>query len=272
MTPSTSPQSQTQTSEKRRDLARDSYASNGTTLKQHPDSDDGTLTAADPEKYGAGGDRKHGHGQMAPPDNGPERRSSVWDARGDPFGDEEGNEVKYRTMSWWQASMIMIAETISLGILSLPSVLASIGMAPGIILIAGLGLLATYTGYTIGQVKMAYPHVHNMADAGEVLFGSLGMPAVGRELFGAAQTIFLIFSMGSHVLTFTIAFNAITGHATCTIVWGIVGTALLWLFTIPRTLKKVSYLSVACKIPSPASLKKQTDQKLQPSYPSPRPS
>lgn len=53
----------------------------------------------------------------------------------------------------------MIAETISLGILSLPSVLARVGMVPGIIMIIGLGALATYTGYVLGQFKLAYPHV-----------------------------------------------------------------------------------------------------------------
>jgi hypothetical protein len=41
----------------------------------------------------------------------------------------------------------MIAETISLDMLSLPSVLAAVGMIPGIITIAGLGIPATYTGY-----------------------------------------------------------------------------------------------------------------------------
>jgi len=38
------------------------------------------------------------------PDSAPEyrehRRSSKYD-RGDPFGDEEDSEVKYRTMAWW---------------------------------------------------------------------------------------------------------------------------------------------------------------------------
>jgi len=138
--------------------------------------------------------------------------------------------------------MIMIAETISLGILSLPSVLAGVGMVAGVILITGLGILATYTGYTIGQFKMAYPHVHNMADAGEILLG-----AFGREFFGAAQTIFLVFSMGSHILTFTIALNAISDHAICTIGWGVIGLVLFFLLTMPRTLKNVSYLSIACK-------------------------
>lgn len=36
---------------------------------------------------------------------------------------------------------VMIAETVSLGVLSLPSVLANIGLVPGIILIISLGLI-----------------------------------------------------------------------------------------------------------------------------------
>lgn len=49
-----------------------------------------------------------------------------------------------------QCAMIMIAETISLGVLSLPSVLAEVGMVGGAILIVGLGAVATYSGYVIG--------------------------------------------------------------------------------------------------------------------------
>lgn len=142
-------------------------------------------------------------------------------------------------MEWYHAAVILIAETVSLGILSLPSVLASIGMVPGVILILGLGALATYTGYVIGQFKMRYPHVHNMGDAGEVMLG-----AFGRELFGAAQTLFLCFNMGSHLLTFKIAMDVITEHATCSIVWGFVGMFVLFVCTLPRTLKKVSYFSL----------------------------
>ncbi|KAK4549204.1 hypothetical protein LTR36_007662 [Oleoguttula mirabilis] len=198
--------------------------------KESPDANDGRDKAQDVEKQqlpdGSGGF----HGQ---------RRASKQD-KADPFGDESDAEVKYRTMAWWQAAMIMLAETISLGILSLPSVLASIGLVASIILIAGLGLTATYTGYTIWQFKMAYPHVHNLADVGEVLLGPFG-----REFFGAAQTIFLVFTMGSHLLTFTIAMNAITGHATCTIVWAIVALVVFFICTLPRTLKRVSYLSIA---------------------------
>ena len=110
----------------------------------------------------------------------------------------------------------------------------------GVILIAGLGLIATYTGYVLGQFKLAYPGVHSMADAGQVVAGR-----IGREIFGAAQILFLVFSMGSHILTFTIMMNTITSHGTCTIVFGIVGMMVCLVFTLPRTLKKVSYMSIA---------------------------
>lgn len=112
--------------------------------------------------------------------------------RGDPFGDERRNDIQFKTMTWWcvalsvllvvvieadmgcrQTAMIMIAETISLGILSLPSVLNDVGLVPyvlprwcgglvdmgygrGCILIIGLGIIATYTGYVLGQFKLRY--------------------------------------------------------------------------------------------------------------------
>jgi len=143
--------------------------------------------------------------------------------------------------------MIMIAETISLGILSLPSVLATIGMAPGAVLIICMGILATYSGYVIGQFRTAYPWVHSMADAGHVLLKPCGprWANFGKEFLGAAQTIFLVFSMASHILTWTICFNTITGSATCTMVWGVIALIIFWIFDLPRTLKKVSYFSIA---------------------------
>jgi len=67
---------------------------------------------------------------------------------------------------------------------------------------------------------------------------------VGREIFGAAQIVFLIFAMGSHILTFSIMLNTLTNHGTCSIVFGVVGL-LLWLVcTLLRTLKKVSYMAI----------------------------
>lgn len=47
----------------------------------------------------------------------------------------------------------MVAETISLGILSLPAAVAHLGLVPAIIILLSMGMLASYTGYVIGQVS-----------------------------------------------------------------------------------------------------------------------
>ncbi|KAK8183597.1 transmembrane amino acid transporter protein-domain-containing protein [Phyllosticta capitalensis] len=161
------------------------------------------------------------------------------DVSGDVFGDEESAEVKYKTMAWWQAGMVMIAENISLGILSLPAVMAKIGLGPGLIVLLCLCVITTYSGYLYYVFKMKFPFINNVADVGGVLWGPWG-----QELVGLAYNIFNIFCMASHVLTFMICFNVITEHGTCTLVWGVIAVIVFFLVLIPRTLKNVSYLSI----------------------------
>lgn len=108
----------------------------------------------------------------------------------------------------------------------------------------GIGLIATYTGYVIGQFKEKYPHVLSMADAGEVMMGRFG-----RELLGIGQLLFLIFLMSSHILTFSVALNVLTEHGTCTIVFGVVGLIVSLVLSLPRTLNNVSWFSIVCKCP-----------------------
>ncbi|RAL14694.1 putative amino acid transporter [Aspergillus homomorphus CBS 101889] len=157
----------------------------------------------------------------------------------DPFGNEETAEVKFRVMKWWNCGMLMIAENISLGILSLPSAVATLGIVPSILIILGMSGISWYTGYVMGQFKLRYPQVHSMGDAGELLMGR-----VGREIMFFGQLLFCIFLMASHVLTFTVLFNTITGHGTCTIVFGVVGLVVSCIFALPRTMNKVYYMSI----------------------------
>ena len=154
---------------------------------------------------------------------------------------------------------VMVAECVSLGILSLPSAMAALGLLPyvpktqssscsrltvfsGLLLIIILGILATYSGYVIGQFKLRYPATLSMADAGERLFGK-----IGREIFGIGSVLSLVLIQGAHILTWTVAMDEITDHATCNIHWGILGTVISFVVTLPRTLKKQSYFSIACK-------------------------
>ncbi|CRG83253.1 N amino acid transport system protein [Talaromyces islandicus] len=157
----------------------------------------------------------------------------------DAFGDEALAEIKYKVLTWWQGGLLMVAETISLGILSLPAAISQLGLVPGLVIMIGMGILASYNGYVIGQIKWRFPQISSMSDAGEILMG-----AFGREFFGIIQLLLLIFIMASHILTFTIAFNVITAHATCSIVFGIITTAISLILSVPRTLRNISWLSI----------------------------
>lgn len=158
-----------------------------------------------------------------------------------------GTSVLMDTIISRQCGLLMVAETISLGILSLPAAIANLGFVPAIIILISLGLIASYTGYVIGQFKWRYPHISSMSDAGELLMGPFG-----RELLFIGQMLFLVFLMASHILTFTVAMNTLTNHGTCSIVFGIVGLIVSLLMSLPRTLAKMSWLSLACEFYPPS--------------------
>ncbi|KAJ5222801.1 uncharacterized protein N7469_009041 [Penicillium citrinum] len=136
----------------------------------------------------------------------------------------------------------MIAQSISLGVLSLPSSMATLGIVPlsGCVIILGIGILTTYTGYVLGQFKLQYPHIHNMSDAAGLLFGDMG-----REVVTAAQIIFFVFLMGAHILTFSIIMNTLTGHGACTIIFCLAGAILCFVLTLSRRLEENSLASLS---------------------------
>ncbi|CAO2658720.1 Nn.00g064430.m01.CDS01 [Neocucurbitaria sp. VM-36] len=163
-------------------------------------------------------------------------------AEKDVFGNEEGADIHYKTCEWWHTSIllpVMLAENVSLGVLSLPQALAILGLVPGLLCILFLGLIATYTGWIIGEFRLAHPSVHSFADCGQLISGP-----ILREVFAVGQVLILIFIMGAHVLTFAIAMNAMTDHGTCTIVFSVMGLVLCFALGLPRTFKNVSYYSI----------------------------
>lgn len=105
-------------------------------------------------------------------------------------------------------------------------------------MIISIGVLTTYTGYIIGEVKCQHVHVHTMADAGAMLWGK-----AGREIIGVTQLLFFVFGMASHIITFSIMMNVLTDHSACTIVFSFFGLLLSFVLTLPRRLQDLSYLS-----------------------------
>ena len=110
------------------------------------------------------------------------------------------------------------------------------------IILVGMSGVSWYTGYVIGQFKLRFPQTHSMGDAGELILGRFG-----REMMGIGQLLLLIFLMASHILTFSVLFNTITGHGTCTIVFAVIGMVVSFIGALPRTMNKVYYMSIVCQ-------------------------
>jgi len=150
--------------------------------------------------------------------------------------------AKFKSCHWLNAGVLMVAETISLGILSLPAAIAKLGLIPGILCISILGFLATYSGYVIGQWKLKYPKTLSFADVGEQLGGKW----LGR-FFGVAAVLSFVFVCAAHLLAFTVMMNVLTDHSACSVLFGLVGTVLSVLLSLPKTSKDISWISIGCE-------------------------
>ena len=80
---------------------------------------------------------------------------------------EGHSKSKFSRLGWQKLTICLIVEAIALGALSIPSAFAALGMVAGVILSIGLGLIAIYTSYVVGQVKMIHPDVKHYADFAE---------------------------------------------------------------------------------------------------------
>lgn len=149
----------------------------------------------------------------------------------------EDAATKYKRLGWKRLTVVMVVEAIALGTLSIPSAFATLGMIPGIFFSIGFGLVAIYTSYVVGQVKLKFPHVVTYSDAGYEAFGKWG-----KWLIDTMFILQLIFIVGSHTLTGTIALDTITQTGTSAIVWTIVSALVLLLLAVPPSFSEVAIL------------------------------
>ena len=76
---------------------------------------------------------------------------------GDVFGSEDDHQIQYKTLSWPLVAVLMIAEIVSNGMLSLPSSLAVVGLVPGLVVIVFLGAFGLFTAWVLIQFKLRRP-------------------------------------------------------------------------------------------------------------------
>ncbi|GAP82343.2 putative amino acid transporter [Rosellinia necatrix] len=192
---------------------------------------EGAATLEEAGDGGGGGSGGEPHGRQRPADQEP---------LGDVFGCEDGHDIKYKTLSWPLVATLMITEIVSYGLFALPSTLADVGVVPGIAIIFFLGVFATYTARALIHFKLRHPHVHNMGDAGMVLFGP-----IGRDVFGAGTVVFAVFAAGSQIHAGQLALSVVSGGRLCAVALGAIFSAAMALASLRRTLGSLGLLSVA---------------------------
>ncbi|KAI4189587.1 MAG: hypothetical protein LQ346_005087, partial [Caloplaca aetnensis] len=179
-------------------------------------------------------DIEKAHHQNKPPDPNPNekpphrrRRASI----------AEG-QIKHKKLGWKRLTICLIVEAVALGSLSIPSAFATLGMAAGITMTVGIGLVAIYTSYIVGQVRLKHPHVQHYADAVALIGGR-----AGYEITSVMFVLFLVLLTGSHVLTGTIAWvRIVDSPGTCALIWGFVSAVLLYLLALPPTFHEFAIL------------------------------
>lgn len=146
-------------------------------------------------------------------------------------------EDETRTLTRADTILILITNAVGLGILSLPHVLRTLGLIPGLIAIVGMGILTGYTAYVFLQFYRRHPYIVNIADIGRVIGGK---PL--EIVFGVLLVIMLCLCGASCVLTLSIGLNFITGHAMCTIGFIGIATFVSWALCVPRSMKFCAYM------------------------------
>ncbi|KAJ5337551.1 amino acid transporter [Penicillium brevicompactum] len=154
------------------------------------------------------------------------------------FGEIQEGDTNYRNVSWIGTTALLIKTQIGLGVLSMPKVFDTLGIIPGIVLLIVIAGMTTWSNWMIGVFKIRHPSVYGIDDVGRMLFGRFGF-----ELFGAAYTLYWIFTGGSALLSISISFNALTDHGTCTAVFVAVAAIIAFTFSSIQTLGRISWLA-----------------------------
>ncbi|WVQ95771.1 hypothetical protein IAU59_002870 [Kwoniella sp. CBS 9459] len=174
-----------------------------------------------------------GHAEVARPVDGADD-GKVVDAV---WGTIDEGGPNYRSLGWMRASILMMKTQIGLGVLGLPAVLDVLGYVPGVIVILVIATIITWSDLVVGYFKLNHPEVYTAADAAYIMWGP-----IGRETIGFAYWLLVVAIAGATFLSISVAFNTITEHAACTVVWAVVGAVIVAAFASIQTLGRISWL------------------------------
>jgi amino acid permease len=128
-----------------------------------------------------------------------------------------------------RTALIILTNQVGIGILSLPGMLHTIGLIPGMFTIIILGIIATHTAYISIQLYRQYPSTRDIVDVARIMGG---MPL--EIIVGIVNVLNLCLISASANVTLSVGFNTVSNHVLCAV--GFIGLPMVacWLLCMPR--------------------------------------
>jgi hypothetical protein len=163
------------------------------------------------------------------------------------FGTGAG-DVNFRNVSWQRAAIFILKMTFATGVLSLPASMNSLGAFPGAVFIVLWGCVNCYMAVLQGEFKMRHPSVHTVSDGAEICGlqlsgGSKKWAFVAKETTEVIYLISWILCTGLSILGTSIALNALSRHATCTVTFAFVSYLAISAIGSIRKMEKTALIS-----------------------------
>ncbi|KAK8028351.1 hypothetical protein PG991_005407 [Apiospora marii] len=148
--------------------------------------------------------------------------------------------VDFRTVGWPPATVIFLKIVFSTGILSIPTALYALGAVGGTLSLVAWQAVNTYCAIVQGNFRNRHPECHSIVDMAQTL-GGFWL----KELVGFIFLIAYILVTGSGIIGLSVAFNALSNHAFCTVWWGLISAAIITACALIRTLKNLGWVTFA---------------------------
>ncbi|KAK6853035.1 Amino acid transporter- transmembrane [Apiospora arundinis] len=148
--------------------------------------------------------------------------------------------VEFRTVGWPRATVIFLKIIFSTGILSIPTALYALGAVGGTLSLVAWQAVNTYCAIIQGNFRNRHPECHSIVDMAQTL-GGFWL----KELVGFIFLIAYILVTGSGIIGLSVAFNALSNHAFCTVWWALISTAIITACALIRTLKNMGWVTFA---------------------------
>ncbi|KAI1629550.1 amino acid transporter [Exophiala viscosa] len=175
-------------------------------------------------------------GRATSDDIAPVEKVNALEAREIFHDDSEG--VKFRTVSWQRATIIFLKIQFAMSILAVPGAMATLGAVGGALSIVGWEVLNTYTAVILGDFRNNHPECHTLADMCGLMWGR-----IGKELVTLQILVAQILITAAGIVSCSTAFNALSNHGACTVVFSFVSAVLITIFSSVRTFSRLGWLT-----------------------------